>query len=487
MRCAAGRAAAAALLLRAFCLSHLFEGIALVYLAAAGEAEAAGEPPSAVSVAEDLEDTADMLEADELGQQQQQQQQQQRLKGSRTEEKSAASRVSHYDSPLPLSRRSAEADEVDALLPPLEGFFLDEAPLPHQPSHRGSGEKYGRLLSKGNDLQGLPDTHPARVHADSRFARRKSFQLILAGIVLATAYLLSYYYHTWGSGVGTHAERHTFALNRTSSPTSALLLVMAWRLWLGLVVSGLVTLVLDAYRLESAISRRRRVISKRFINHWELLVGPPLLLLLLLSGRGTRQFPLESSSAIAGAKGVLGGTLARSGPAFESFMLDAVSQIPFGLAVVGIVELVFSLMGALLHARSQKNLIPVRRIAVRLSHDSDEGSTRAGSVAPVPVEPESPLDRTESRTQNSRRKIRRERSRRRRSQSSAARRLPSEEGRPQDREDSFVSSSRSRRSYNRRARTFTGRGHQGSHASVRPSRHSKRSVSPPVEEGGTEV
>ncbi|KAL8273183.1 hypothetical protein Esti_002941 [Eimeria stiedai] len=489
MGLAAGRAAAAALLLPALCLCCSLQGLVLFSLAAANESEAAGAPPSAAAVEEALEATANAEDAAaaELGQDQQEQQQpeqQQQQKGIKEVDEKFTSTLSPVPHPLPLRQRSA--DEVDGMLPPLEVFFVDEAPQANQPSQRGSGEKYGLLLSKGKDLQGLPDTHPARVHADSRSARRKSFHLILAGVVLATAYLLSYYYHTWGSGVGTHAERHIFALNRVSSPTSAMLLVLAWRLWLGLIVSGLVTLALDTYRFESAISRRRKVVSKRLVNHWELLVGPPLLLLLLLSGCATRQFPLESSSAIAGAKGTLGSLLAHSGPAFESFMLDAVSQIPFGLAMVGAVELMLTLVGAVLRSSQKNTRSSIRKFAARSPHESEEGSSRAGSVGPSPIESEFPLDRTETRSNNSRRRNRRERSRRRRSQSAGGRRVPTEENRPQEGDESSKSS-RSRRSYNRRFRTVTGKGFHGRHASVRPNRAHRRPGLEPVEESEEET
>ncbi|KAL8437724.1 hypothetical protein ACSSS7_000749 [Eimeria intestinalis] len=469
------------LLLPLFCCLFCFflHGVVLVTLATASEAEAAEETSLASAKTESLNLSAADKSATTIAppnhyhnhhHHHHNQQQQHQL-----------TIPPLPDSPLSvLAPRSSEADETDGLLSPLEGFFMDEMPpINHHPSHKGSGEKYGRLLSKGKDLQGLPETHPARVHADSRFARRKSFQLILAGLVLAAAYLLSYYYHTWGSGVGTHAERHTFALNRISSPTSALLLVMAWRLWLGLIVSGLLTLALDVYRLESAIARRRRVLSKKFLDHWELLVGPPLLLLLFLSGRATRQFPLETSSAIAGAKGILGETLSRSGPAFESFLLDAVSQIPFGLAVVGLMELMFSLVGAVVHARSKKKPLPIRKLAMRPppNLDSEEGSTtRAGSVGPMPLESDqAQSERTDTRAAHSRRKNRRERSRRRRSQPTVSWRLPSEEGgrgssRDRDRDDSSQTASKSRRSYTRRGRMSTARYHSTSSRTTRPQR-----------------
>lgn len=213
-----------------------------------------------------------------------------------------------------------------------------------QNSQRGSGENYGKVLSKSQDFAHLPETHPARVHAESRAARRRSFHLVLAGFVLATAYLLSYVYHTSCSGLLIHTERHNFTLNRLSSPSSALFWIVAWRLWLGFVVSGLVSLALNMYQLEKIASKKKRVLPKWFVNHWELLVGVPLLLLLLASGQATQRAAVEAGSAVGSAGGALGKVLSYSGPASHLFFFDMIQQVPLGLAVVGIAQLLATLL-----------------------------------------------------------------------------------------------------------------------------------------------
>ncbi|OEH79297.1 hypothetical protein cyc_03047 [Cyclospora cayetanensis] len=76
------------------------------------------------------------------------------------------------------------------------------------PSRRGIGENCGKLLSKSQDSDPLRKRIP-----------RKS-----------------------GSRLGSHIERHTLALNRMDSAVSAAVWVAAWRLWLGFVSSGVISL-----------------------------------------------------------------------------------------------------------------------------------------------------------------------------------------------------------------------------------------------------
>lgn len=281
-------------------------------------------------------------------------------------------------------------------------------------SQKGSGEKYGKLLSKGNDFTHLPETHPARIHADSRALHKRSFHLMLAGIVLATTYLGFYCYQTSGSGLRTHGERHSFALSRMSSPSSTLVLVAAWRLWLGFLVSGLLSLSLNAYRLEKASNRRRRILPKWAVDHWQILVGLPLLALVLMSGRATQMATLESGAAAASAGGLLGKVLAKSGAAYQSFFLDAFFQIPFGLVVVGIGGLLAALVGKLRQAfrkpATKKQLSPSSR------HVSSDGDETHRPTSESGFEADS-RDRSESWTHGSithRKKLRKEKSSRRR-------------------------------------------------------------------------
>ncbi|KAL8425939.1 hypothetical protein Efla_000916 [Eimeria flavescens] len=281
------------------------------------------------------------------------------------------------DGPLPANLRGVfEQDDEEGPMPATE-TETEGAPPGVQSSQRGSGEKYSRLLSKGSDFQDLPETHPARVHAESRAARRRSFQLLFAGLVLATAYLATYFYHTRGAGVGSHLDRHTAALNRLSSPASALVWVMAWRLWLGFVVSALVSLLLDAHRLEAAVRRKRRIIPRWFAEHWEFIVGVPLLLLLLLSGKASQPVALESSAAAAGARGIVAG-------------------------------------------RRPGSLPPRKRLARRSNSSAeteDSGSARVSSYRPSQTEAEAHSEPADSKTNGSKKKHRKDRTRRRRSQS----------------------------------------------------------------------
>lgn len=281
-------------------------------------------------------------------------------------------------------------------------------------SQKGSGEKYGKLLSKGSDFTHLPETHPARMHADSKALHRRSFHLMLAGIVLATAYLGFYCYQTSGSGLRTHEERHSFALSRMSSPSSAFLWVAAWRLWLGFLISGLVSIALNAYRLEKAFNRRKRILPMWVVEHWEILVGLPLLATVMLSGRATQLATLESGAAPAAAGGLLGKVLANSGASYQSFLFDAFFQIPFGLVVVGIGGLLAAITGKMRQrfrkTEGKKRITPSSR---SMSSDADE-TPRHTSDSAFDVDSRDP---TESRTHGSitqRKKLRKEGSTRRR-------------------------------------------------------------------------
>lgn len=279
-------------------------------------------------------------------------------------------------------------------------------------SQKGSGEKYGKLLSKGNDFTHLPETHPARIHADSKAFHKRSFHLILAGIVLATAYLGFYCYQASGSGLRSHEERHNFALSRMGSPSSALLWVLAWRLWLGLLVSGLVSIALNAYRLEKAFTRKKEIVPRWVVEHWEILLGLPLLALILLSGKATQMAALDAGSAPASAGGLLGKVLANSGAAYRLFVLDAFFQIPFGLFIVGFLSLLGAIVGKLRQRyRKTTGKKQISQSSRPMSSDGDE-TPRPTSESALDVESRDP---TESRSYESiKKKLRKERSSRRR-------------------------------------------------------------------------
>ena len=227
-------------------------------------------------------------------------------------------------------------------------------------SQRGSGEKYGKLLSKVHDFAHLPEGHPARLHADSRSARKRSIHLVLMGFILAIIYFLSYFYQSYGAGLRTHLDRHSMALGRLGSASSAMLWVVAWRLWLGLVVGGLVSLALSVYQLNLAINKKKNPIPKWVFDAWTLLIGVPLLIVLLLTGSVVKQATVESGAAFTPNSGFIGTVLAHSQAASRYFFLDAIQQVPFGLVVIGLIYLFGLIIKRLKGVQASQGKKPVR-------------------------------------------------------------------------------------------------------------------------------
>lgn len=324
--------------------------------------------------------------------------------------------------------------DVDA-----EEHFVSASNFEHDPavgllgaqnSQRGSGENYGKLLSKSRDFEHLPEMHPARLHAEARATKRRSFHLVLAGFVLATAYLLLYFYHTSGSGLRTHTERHNFALNRMSSPSSAIFWLVAWRLWLGFVVSGLVSLLLNIYHIEKMAHKKKRLLPKWFVALWELLVGLPLLLLILSTGQATQRAAVELGSAVGPAGGVLGKVFSHSGTASNFFLFDMIQQVPFGLVVVGIVELLTALFKGLRQPTAKNTpMKKQQRSSSGGSTVAEEDLSRSATFTASTVDGEF-LDDQESPRQasiTSRKRTKKERTRKRRRTYNIASRAVGEE------------------------------------------------------------